>query len=373
MTKRDYYEVLGVSKTASAEELKKAYRKLALQYHPDRNPDNPDAEKMFKEVSEAYDVLSKDEKRQVYDRYGHEGLRGAGGGGPGFSNAEEVFMNFGDLFSEFFGGAFGGGRRGGDPRRRPGESYRYDLNLTLKEAAFGCKKEITIEPLVHCDTCAGSGAKSGTKPTSCAYCRGRGEVVQSQGIFSIRTVCPQCQGAGQVITDKCVECRGQGRIRKSRKVQVKVPKGVDSDLQLRLEGEGNSGGPGAPPGDLFIAMHVEEDPNFQREEFDLHTLVPISFAQAALGTDLEIPTLEAPEPLSVPRGTQSEEKFVLRGKGVPHIRGNGRGDLVVHVKVKTPTKLTQEQEELLRTLAEKSGEKVSSKSIFQNIINKFTS
>lgn len=371
MSKRDYYEILGVAKTATPEELKKAYRQQALKYHPDRNPDNPEAEKMFKEVSEAYQVLSTDEKRQVYDRYGHDGLRSQGAG-PGFSNADEIFMNFGDLFSEFFGG-FAGGRRGGNQggrrRGRPGEDYRHDLNLTLKEAAFGVRKEINIEPLILCDVCSGSGAKAGTSPQTCNTCGGRGEVIQTQGIFSIRTPCPHCQGTGQMIVDKCGECRGSGRVRKQRTVTVKIPKGVDEGLQLRVEGEGHSGTQGAPPGDLYVFLHVTPDEQFKRDEADLHVTIPISFAQAALGTDLEVPTLEEPEPLSIPKGTQSGEQFVLRGKGVPHLRGNGRGDIVARVQVKTPTSLSSEQEKLLRQLAELDGEKVGKKSLLEKIFS----
>lgn len=374
MSKRDYYEVLGVSKTTTPEELKKAYRQMALKYHPDRNPDNPEAERMFKEVSEAYSVLSSDEKRQIYDRYGHEGLQGGGGGGPGFGNAEEIFMNFGDLFSEFFGGFAGGRGRGGRTRRgRPGEDYRYDLTLTLKEAAFGVKKELTIEPLATCTTCSGSGAKAGTQPQNCSYCGGRGEVVQSQGIFSLRTTCPQCQGSGQMIADKCQDCRGQGRIRTNRTVSVKIPKGVDEGLQLRVEGEGHAGTLGAPPGSLFVFLHVQPDEMFKRDDFDLHITIPVSFAQAALGTDVEVPTLEEPQPLTIPRGTQSGEQFVLRNHGVPHLRDNARGDLICHVQVKTPMNLSAEQEKLLRQLAELEGDKVSDKGFFRGLVDKLKS
>ncbi|MFM7203539.1 MAG: molecular chaperone DnaJ [Myxococcota bacterium] len=371
MTQRDYYELLGVSKTATADELKKAYRKLALQYHPDRNPDNPEAEKMFKEISEAYQVLSNDEKRQIYDRFGHDGLRGGGGGGgPGFANADEIFMNFGDLFSEFFGGFAGGGRRGGGRRGRPGEDYRYDINLSLREAAFGVKKDITVEPMVTCDTCSGSGAKAGTGPQTCSYCRGRGEITQSQGIFSLRTTCPQCRGTGQLIADKCGECKGGGRIRKPRNVSVSIPKGVEEGIQLRVSGEGHAGSQGGPPGDLYVFIHVQEDERFKREDTDLHTTVSISFPQAALGTDVEVPTLEEVEPLNIPKGTQSGDQFVLRGKGVPHLRGAGRGDLVVHVQLKTPTTLSSEQEELFRKLAELDGDKVNKGGIFSSFFGK---
>lgn len=373
MTKRDYYEILGVSKTANADEIKKAYRKLALQYHPDRNPDNPDAEAKFKEVSEAYSVLSADDKRQVYDRYGHEGLKGQGAGGPGFSNVDDVFSSFGDIFGEFFG--FGGRRGGGGARRRgrPGGDIRFDLTLSLSEAAFGVEKEITIQQQSPCGTCSGSGARPGTTPETCTTCRGNGEVIQTQGIFSVRTTCPHCQGTGQMIREKCGDCKGSGRIKRSKKVKITVPKGVDENLQLRLTGEGDAGTQGGPPGDLYVFLHVEASETFKREEENLHFLAPLTFAQAALGTEIEVPTLESPETLNVARGTQSGDTHVLRGRGIPHLRGNGRGDLIVHFQVKTPTNLTKRQEELLRELAAESGEKVGGKSVFRDILNKIKS
>lgn len=369
MAKRDYYEVLGVSRTATPEEIKKAYRKLALQYHPDRNPDDPEAEKNFKEAAEAYQVLSSEEKRQIYDRYGHEGVNRQGAG-PGFAGVEDIFSNFGDIFGELFGF---GGRGRTRTRGRPGADLRYDLTITLHEAAFGTQKEITVPKHQTCVTCNGSGARAGTSPVTCSYCRGQGEIIETQGIFSMRRPCPNCQGAGQTIPDKCPECRGTGRIRKPKKVMVNLPKGVDEGVQLRLSGEGEAGTQGAPPGDLYVFIHVEPHEVFTREEADLHVKIPITFAQAALGTEVEIPTLEEPEVLTIPRGTQAGDRFVLRNRGVPHLRGSGRGDIIVHAQVKTPLNLSKRQEELLRQLAEEGGEKVLGKSVFRDIINKIKS
>lgn len=368
MSKRDYYEVLGVSRNANPDELKKAYRKMALMYHPDRNPDNPEAEQSFKEASEAYEVLSNSEKRSLYDQFGHEGLRSRGAG-PGFANMEDIFSNFGDIFSEFFG--FGGGRARGGRRGRVGANLAYELTITLEEAAFGAHKEIIIQRSHTCEVCNGSGARPGTSAQTCGQCRGTGELIQSQGIFSIRTTCPYCRGAGQVIPEKCTTCHGSGLVRKPRHVNVVIPKGVHDGLQLRLTGEGEPGTMGAPPGDLFVALRVEPHKVFTREDYDLHCAIPITFAQAALGTDVEVPTLEdSPEALTIPRGTQSGEHFVIRHKGVPYLRGSGRGDLVAHVQVKTPTSLTKRQEELLRSLAEEGGEKVAGKNVFRDILNK---
>ncbi len=372
MPKRDYYDILGVSRSATPEELKKAYRKLALKYHPDRNPDNPDAEQRFKEASEAYEVLSNSEKRSIYDRFGHEGLSGHGAG-PGFASVDDIFSSFGDIFSDFFG--FSSGRGRGRRRGRVGDDIRYDLTLTLSEAAFGTQKQIVIQRKHVCETCGGSGAKPGTAPQTCRQCRGTGEMIQSQGIFSIRTTCPYCRGAGQVILDKCPTCRGTGTVRKPRSVSVSVPKGVDEGLQLRLTGEGEPGTLGAPPGDLYVVLHVEPHDVFVREQNDLHCTVPLTFAQAALGTQVEVPLLEEGqhEVLTIPRGTQSGERFIIRNKGVPYLRGSGRGDIVVHAQVVTPTNLTRKQEELLRAMAEEGGEKVAEKSVLRDIFHKIKS
>ncbi len=372
MPKRDYYEVLGVSRSASPEELKKAYRKLALKYHPDRNPDDPEAEQRFKEASEAYEVLSNPEKRSIYDRFGHEGLSGHGAG-PGFATVEDIFASFGDIFSDFFG--FGASRGRGRHRGRRGDSLRYDLTITLSEAAFGTQKEIVVHRKHVCDTCGGSGARPGTRPQTCVQCRGTGELIQSQGIFSIRTTCPYCRGTGEIILDKCPTCRGSGTVRKPRTVNVTIPPGVDEGLQLRLTGEGEPGTLGAPPGDLYVVLHVEPHDFFEREGNDLHCTVPLSFSQAALGTKVEVPLLEEgqSETLTIPRGTQSGQRFVIRNKGVPYLRGNGRGDLIVHVQVVTPTNLTRKQEALLRALAEEGGEKVAEKSKLRDIFQKIKS
>lgn len=370
MSKRDYYEVLGVSREAGAAELKKAYRKLALQYHPDRNPDNAEAEAKFKEASEAFGVLSDGEKRQIYDRFGHEGLRGGGGGPAGFSGMEDIFSNFGDIFSELFNVGGQGGRR----RGRRGADLRYRLNLTFKEAAFGTQKDLEVHRTDDCGTCKGSGAKEGTSPEPCTYCHGRGEVIQAQGIFSIRTTCPRCSGRGQVIKERCGDCRGKGKVRVPRKVAVTIPEGVDTGMQLRLAGEGELGSPGAPPGNLFVELEVEEHPLFKRDGADLHCEIPISFSQAALGSSVKVPMVDDTlEDLEIPRGTQTGEVFTLRGKGLSRVQTTGKGHLYAQILVKTPSSLNKRQEELLRELATIEGEQVADKSIFREFIDKLTS
>lgn len=366
-TTRDYYEVLGVDRGASEAELKKAYRKLALENHPDRNPDDPEAEARFKEASEAFSVLSDPEKRQMYDRFGHDGLRNSGFQG-GFSGVDDIFSSFGDIFGEFFG--MGGGRR----RGRRGADLRYRVTLTFQEAAFGTQKEMDIHRSEVCGTCDGNGAKPGTQPRTCSLCHGRGEVVQAQGIFSIRTTCPQCGGRGQVIVDRCPDCQGKGQIRVAKKVSVDIPAGVDNGMQLRLAHKGEAGSEGAPAGHLYVDIHVEPHEFFQRDGADLHCEIPISFSQAALGTELTVPLLKGEkEEITVPRGTQSGAVFSINGKGLSRIQGAGRGDLHVTVVVKTPTSLTKRQEELLRELATASGDHVSGKGVLRELIDKITS
>jgi len=371
VSNRDYYEILGVRRDAGAAELKKAYRTLALKYHPDRNPDNPETESKFKEASEAYSVLTDSEKRSVYDRFGHDGLKSRGGG-PGFSGVEDIFSSFGDIFGEFFG--FSSRGRGGRQRGQRGGDIGHKLTITLAQSAFGVQQEITIQRHQSCDACLGSGAKPGTKPETCSYCAGRGEVVQTQGIFSLRTACPNCRGAGQVIGSKCGDCRGAGRILKPKKVSLNIPKGVDDGNQLRLTGEGEAGINGGPPGDLYVSIHIAPHEDFLRDGTDLHLNIPLGFAQVALGAEVEIPTLdEEPDRLTIPRGTQSGDKFVLRNRGIPHLRGSSRGDLIVHAQVRTPTHLSKKQEELLRAFAEECGETVADKGIFREFFNKIKS
>ncbi len=350
MHKRDYYEVLGVSRDTGDEEIKKAYRKLALKYHPDRNPGDKESEELFKESAEAYEVLRDGEKRQIYDRFGHEGLEGRGF--TGFRGFEDIFSSFGDIFEDFFGFGSGRTRR---PRSRQGKSLRYDLELTLEDASHGIEKEIFFHRLDNCQTCNGSGMSPGTVPQTCAACQGRGQVIRSQGFFQISTTCPNCQGEGQIITDPCGDCRGGGKVRVERRVNVKVPPGVDTNSQLRLTGEGEPGELGGPSGDLFVVIYVKEHDFFTREGDDLICQIPISFVQAALGDALMIPALgdEESHELEVPQGTQPGDVLKIAGKGMPRLTNSRRrGNLYIKVIVKIPKKLNQDQRELLAAFAE---------------------
>lgn len=341
--KRDYYEVLGVGKDASADDVKKAYRKLARQYHPDVNKE-ADAEAKFKEVKEAYDVLSDDQKRATYDRYGHvdpnQGMGGAGGAD---------FGGFGDIFDMFFGG---GGRQRDPNAPQRGNDLQYTMTIEFKEAVFGKETEITIPRTENCDTCHGSGAKAGTSPKTCTTCHGTGqqEVVQNTpfGRIANRRVCQSCRGTGKIITDKCNTCHGEGRVKKQRRIKVNIPAGVDDGSQIRISGEGESGVRGGPNGDLYIVLRVKSHEFFDREGDDIYCEVPINFVQAALGDEIEIPTLNERVKLKIPAGTQTGTYFRLKGKGVPKLRGIGSGDQHVKVTVVTPTKLSDEQKELLR-------------------------
>lgn len=373
MAKRDYYEVLGVARNASADEIKKAYRKLARQYHPDANPDDPDAEAKFKEISEAYVVLSDPEKRANYDRFGHAGVDGQGFGGfGGFGD----FGGLGDIFEMFFGG---GTRRRTGPERGP--DIRTDLEITLKEAAFGLERDIKIPRVETCSTCGGTGAAAGTRPRTCPACDGTGQVQFAQStpfgrIVQSRT-CDRCRGTGQVIEKPCPTCHGAGQVRKSRSIKVKVPPGVDNGTRLRLAGEGEAGLRGGPPGDLYVYIHVKPHRFFKREGDDLICEVPISFAQAALGDELEVPTLEGSTRLRIPEGTQTGTVFRIKGKGIPHVNGYGRGDQHVRVKVVTPSKLSERQKELLKEFARLGGEQLQSpgytgeKSFFEKMRDAF--
>ncbi len=347
-SKRDYYEVLGVDRGAGDQEIKAAYRKLALKYHPDRNPDDPEAEEKFKEASEAYSVLSDAQKRQIYDQYGHGGLQG--GAAPGFS--PDAFADFSDILGDFFGfgDLFGGGRRRSRVQR--GEDLRYDLEVSFEEAAFGLNADIQVPRLEACDRCHGSGCEPGTSPTSCPTCHGRGEVIYQQSFLSIRRPCGSCGGAGQIIRNPCTKCRGQGRRQAHRKLKVNIPAGVDNGTRLRLANEGQPGPNGGPAGDLYVFLKVKEHAFFERHEHDLHCTIPINIAQAALGVELEVPTLEEPQKLKVPEGAQSGSQFRLRHKGLPNLNGGPRGDLIVHIDVRVPSRLTREQKKLLEQLRE---------------------
>ncbi len=350
MSKRDYYEVLGVSKSASAEDIKKAYRKLAREYHPDVNK-AADAEDKFKEVKEAYDVLSDDQKKDAYDRFGHAGVNQQGGMGGGFDGAD--FGGFGDIFDMFFGG---GGRRRNPNAPRQGADLQYTMTIDFKEAVFGKSTEISIPKEESCGTCKGTGAKPGTQPETCHVCKGAGEVEAQQqtpfGRIVNRRPCPQCQGSGKIIKDRCGECHGAGRVRKNKKISVNIPAGVDDGSQLRVSGEGEPGFNGGPAGDLYIVLRIKTHEFFDRQGDDIYCEVPINFAQAALGDEIEVPTLEGKVKLKVPAGTQTGTFFRLKDQGVPRLRRSGRGDQHVRVNIVTPKKLTERQKDLLREVFE---------------------
>lgn len=347
MAKRDLYEVLGVNRDASEDELKKAYRKLAMKYHPDRNPDDKDAEEKFKEANEAYEMLSDADKRAAYDRYGHAGVDPSmGGGAGGFrSGGAGGFGDiFGDVFSDIFGGGGRGGARGGPQR---GDDLRYNLTITLEEAVRGTTANIRIPTLVACKPCDGTGAKKGTTATTCTTCGGHGQVRMQQGFFVVQQTCPRCNGTGKMISDPCNSCHGEGRVEEHKTLAVKVPAGVDTGDRIRLSGEGAAGTQGGPNGDLFVVINVREHHIFQRDGRDLHCEVPISIVDATLGGELEVPTLDGRVNLKIPEGTQTGKVFRLRGKGITPVRGGGVGDLMCHVVVETPVKLNARQRELL--------------------------
>jgi molecular chaperone DnaJ len=345
--KRDYYEVLSVSRNASEQEIKSAYRKLALQYHPDRNPGNKEAEEQFKEAAEAYSVLSDPQKRAQYDRFGHAGVgTSAAGGFAGFD--PNVFADFSDILGDIFGfgDLFGGGRRGGRVQR--GADLRYDLDLTFEEAAFGTTTKIKVPRHETCGECEGSGAQKGSGPTTCPTCNGYGQVRFQQGFFSITRTCSQCHGTGQIIKNRCTVCRGDGRIVREKTLELKIPAGVDNGSKLRISNEGDAGGKGGPSGDLYVVLNVSEHEFFERREHDLYCHIPVTFPQAALGANVMIPTLEREEEkLHIPAGTQTGSTFRIKGRGVSKRGGSARGDLYVTVNVAVPTKLSREQKDLL--------------------------
>ncbi len=349
--KRDYYDVLSVPRTASADEIKSAYRKAALKWHPDRNPEKKHlAEERFREATEAYSVLSEPQKRAAYDRYGHAGVSGAGFE-TGFSRT--IFEEFQDIFGDFFGfeDVFGGGRRS-RTRAQRGADLRYDMTLTFEEAATGVSTKIKVPRQEFCEACNGTGAKAGTGVVACQSCGGRGQLHYQQGFFTISRTCPACQGAGQVVRERCPECRGQGRIERERTIELRIPPGVDSGTRLRVPGEGEPGVNGGPPGDLYVVLEVKEHPFFERRGADLYCTIPVSIAQAALGTEVLVPGLNGEERLKIPEGAQTGSIFRLKGKGLPDPHGGGKGDLYVNVRVITPTKLSREQRRLLQQLGE---------------------
>ncbi|MED5492647.1 MAG: molecular chaperone DnaJ [Pseudomonadota bacterium] len=358
MSKRDYYEVLGVEKGASEADLKKAYRRLAMKFHPDRNPDDEKAEEKFKEATEAYEVLTDANKRAAYDQYGHAGVdpnMGAGGGGFGGGN-------FSDIFGDVFGDIFGGGGRGGRSSVQRGSDLRYTLELDLEEAVRGTSVTIRVPTLVGCETCDGTGAKKGTTPATCTTCGGHGQVRMQQGFFSVQQTCPRCHGTGKMITDPCNDCHGEGRVEKQKNLSVKVPAGVDTGDRIRLAGEGEAGVNGGPAGDLYVVVSVREHKIFQRDGKNLYCEVPISFVDAALGGELEVPTLDGRVKLKIPEGAQTGKLFRLRGKGVTPVRGGSPGDLLCRVVVETPVNLTKRQRELLEELRQTLEEEGSSQS-----------
>jgi molecular chaperone DnaJ len=359
VAKRDYYEVLGVSRDADDARLKKAYRKVALENHPDRNPGDKAAEERFKAASEAYSVLCDPEKRRSYDRFGFEGV-GMGGGPSGFGDFGDLgnFTDlFNDLFGDLFGGARGGRRRAGRGQR--GADLRYNLEIQLSDVLQGHEASMQIPKMRPCGACEGSGARPGTRPEPCGRCGGAGQVVLQQGFFRISRPCDACAGAGEVIRERCSECRGAGRVEGFQTIRVKVPAGVEDGMRLRLTGEGEAGIAGGPPGDLFVVITIQSHPLFEREGSDLHCQVPISFAQAALGDEIEVPTLEGKVKLRVPEGTQTGKVLRLRGKGVPSIRSSARGEQLLHIFVEVPTRMSKRQRELIEQFAEASGTEVS--------------
>ncbi|MFH1923300.1 MAG: molecular chaperone DnaJ [Planctomycetota bacterium] len=374
-SKRDYYEVLGVDRSASEEEIADAYRKLAMRHHPDRNPGDDDAVAKFKEAAEAFEVLSHADKRARYDRFGHAAFEGPGGGTPQFHDVSDIFEAFGDIFGGgLFGEFFGGSRRGGR-RVRQGADIRSGVVLDLPEAARGVTKTIEFNRHEACSACGGSGAKRGTQPEACKYCGGRGHVIQSTGIFSLQSTCPSCRGAGAVIRDPCPDCRGAGYVPRPVTRDVKIPAGVDTQTRLRLPGEGEPSRDGGPPGDCYCIVTVKEHPLFKRDGRHLICHIPIGYAQAALGAEIEVPTLDGPEPLEIPPGTQSGDLFQLPGHGMPIPRRRGRGDMVVQVLIEVPKKLTAEHKRVLRELAEVENANVSPqrKSFFSKVRECFQS
>ncbi len=366
----DYYEVLSVSKSSSAGEIKKAYRKLAMKFHPDRNPDDKAAEDKFKSCTEAYEVLSDERKKQIYDTYGHEGLKNSGYSGPG--DAEDIFSSFGDIFGDLFG--FGGGNRSRARRDGPvaGNDLRYDVEISFMEAVHGIAKEVQLTRRDTCWTCEGSGSRPGYQKQTCPSCNGRGQVVRSQGFFQMSSTCPQCHGGGSIVTNPCNDCSGTGLVEKTKKVSLKIPGGVDTGARMRLRGEGEGGRRGGEAGDLYVVIHVDDHEFFKRDGDTIVCRYPIPMTRAALGDTVEIPTIHGKKKLNIPAGSQSGTVFTLKNEGVPSLRGHGRGDMLVELQVTTPTNLCEEQKKSLRefdTLCEKHGQNVENEGFFKKLFN----
>ncbi|MEJ2688835.1 MAG: molecular chaperone DnaJ [Deltaproteobacteria bacterium] len=346
---KEYYDILGVSRTASTAEIKKAYRQLAMKYHPDRNAGDKEAEEKFKAATEAYEVLGDENKRQIYDRYGVEGLKSSGYRGPG--NFDDIFSSFGDIFGDLFGfGSNAGGQRPRGPIA--GADLRYDLNISFMDAVHGAEKEIEITRPDTCWTCEGSGLRPGHQPKVCPTCQGHGKIIRAQGFFRVSSTCPHCHGEGEIISDPCVDCNGEGLVNKKKKISLKIPAGVDTGARMRLQGEGQGGRKGGKPGDLYVIMHVEPHEFFEREGDNIYCQIPLTITQAALGCKLDIPSIHGQETLQIPAGTQTGEIFTVKKAGVPSLRGGGKGDMFISVKVVTPSHLSKRQKELLAEFEE---------------------
>ncbi len=354
--KRDYYEILSIQRDAGQDEIKASYRKLAMKYHPDRNPGNQEAEEKFKEAAEAYEVLRDPQKRAMYDQFGHQGLEGTGFSG--FGGFEDIFSSFGDIFEDFFG--FGGGRRTRGRTQR-GSDLRFDMQISFMDAAFGTETKIDVGKLETCATCSGSGCKPGTQPETCGHCGGAGQISRSQGFFTVRTACPHCRGTGQNIPDPCSTCGGAGKVKTQKKVSIRIPAGVDTGSRLRLTGEGEPGPNNGPAGDLYVFIHVMPHEFFQREGTHVICKIPLSFIQASLGDKIQVQTLKGEKTLEIPRGTQPGELFRLEGEGIPSLRTGQRGDQIIQVDIRTPTSLTRKQEELLREFGKLESKKFTNK------------
>ncbi|MGF1761086.1 molecular chaperone DnaJ [Photobacterium sagamiensis] len=360
MSKRDLYEVLGVGRDSAEREIKKAYKRLAMKFHPDRNQEDPDAAEKFKEVKNAYEILTDPQKKAAYDQYGHAAFEQGGmGGGGGHGGGADFGDIFGDVFGDIFGG--GGGGRRGQQRAQRGSDLRYNMELTLEEAVRGCSKEIHVPTLVGCDSCDGSGAKKGTSATTCGTCHGHGQVQMRQGFFAVQQTCPHCHGRGKIIKDPCNKCHGQGRVENTKTLSVKIPAGVDTGDRIRLSGEGEAGEFGAPAGDLYVQVHVAEHAIFERDGNNLYCEVPVSFTMAAIGGEVEVPTLDGRVNLKVPSETQTGRMFRMRSRGVKSVRGGAVGDLICKLVVETPVNLSSRQKELLQELEESFGGKAASK------------
>lgn len=353
-SQRDYYEILGVAKDADQDTIKKAYRKLAMQFHPDKNPGNPEAEDKFKEAAGAYEILSDTQKRAQYDRFGHAAFSGGMGGGRGYQDVEDIFANFGDIFGDFFGG---GGQRSRQSRTSPrrGADLRYLTEISLKDVLHGLEKDIEFDTDRSCDECKGSGAEKGSAPVTCPTCGGSGQVVRSQGFFSVAATCPTCRGEGSMVKNLCKPCKGKGRVPEHRKIRINIPPGVDTGTRLRVGGEGEGGYNGAPAGDLYVEIRVKDHPRFERDGDDLHSSVEVSYLQLILGAEIDIETLDEDATLEVPKGTPNGKTLKISGQGLPSLRGQRRGDLYCTVEVEFPEKISKEEEKLLRELAKLKG------------------